>query len=108
MQSIPIPGAFWVALVAAVVPALAAVLAQFFPESQYWWSPVIIAGLYAIVKAVQVKAVQVNAGKAASPPEPTPPAAAAPRGTAPERPEPNTVSEFAPRQPGNVQRWLLG
>jgi hypothetical protein len=98
MQSIPIPGAFWVALVAALVPALAAVLAQFFPESQYWWSPVIIAGLYAIVKAVQV-----NVGGKASPPAP-PTAAAAPRSLS----DMNDDSQDAPRQPGNVQRWLLG
>jgi amino acid permease len=96
MQSIPIPGAFWVALVAALVPALAAVLAQFFPESQYWWSPVIIAGLYAILKAIQV-----NVGKAASPPTPITPAAAA-RGVAPDG------DVVAPKSRGKTASWLLG
>jgi amino acid permease len=96
MQSIPIPGAFWVALVAAVVPALAVVLAQFFPESQYWWSPVIVAGLYAILKAVLVNV----AGKASPPATPT--AAAAARGVAPD-----DVAE-ATRVRGRVSRWLLG
>lgn len=96
MQSIPIPGAFWVALVAAVVPALAAVLAQFFPESQYWWSPVIVAGLYAVVKALQV-----NAGGADSPSAP----AATARGAAPDG---DDYTYDAPRQRGKTARWLLG
>lgn len=95
MKTFPIPGAFWVALVAALVPALAAVLAQFFPESQYWWSPVIIAGLYAVLKAVQV-----NVGGAHSPEQPA--AAPTARGGVP-----NDVTA-APQPRGKTARWLLG
>ncbi len=97
MQSVSIPGAFWVALVAALVPALAAVLAQFFPESQYWWSPVIIAGLYAVLKAIQT----ASGGTAPTPPQP----AAMARGGPPDG---DDYTYESPKQRGFTSRWLLG
>jgi hypothetical protein len=76
MKSINIPGAFWVALVGAVVPAITVVLQQYFPEAQYWWTALAVALLAAVAKAVQVYA---GAGSQAQPP--APPAATA-RGAA--------------------------
>jgi hypothetical protein len=98
MQSIPIPGAFWVALVVALVPALAAVLAQFFPESQYWWSPLIIAVLYAVLKAVQ------TAAAATATPTAPQPAAMARTGA----PDGDDYTYASPKPRGFTSRWLLG
>lgn len=54
MNKFPLPGAFWAALIAALVPALSAVLAEYFPAAQFWWSPLIVTVLAALAKGVQV------------------------------------------------------
>lgn len=64
MQKFSIPGAFWAALIVAVVPAVQTVIMQFWPEASYIWSAAIVAGLTAIAKAAQM---------ALAPPPPAPP-----------------------------------
>lgn len=49
-----IPGAFWVALVGALVPVVQNVIVQFYPEADYWWSALLVTGLAAIAKSVQI------------------------------------------------------
>jgi len=53
-----LPGAFWVALLLGIIPVVQSVLSQFFPDSQYWWSALLVGSLAALAKAVQVQATK--------------------------------------------------
>ena len=84
-----LPGVVWVVLILALIPGVQAVLEQFFPATEYWYSALIVAVLGAIAKAVEVWArqqgmtIETPAGAAGAP---------APMA----------------EQPSKVRRWLLG
>ena len=101
MKTFNIPGAFWVALVGAVVPAITLVLQQYFPEAQYWWTALAVALLAAIAKAVQVAMQDTPA----QPPAPM----AAPRGTVPDVDDYTYERSQVPsKAPSKTMRVLFG
>ncbi len=53
-----LPGVVWVVLILALIPGVQAVLDQFFPSTEYWYSALIVAVLGAIAKAIEVWARQ--------------------------------------------------
>ena len=53
-----LPGVVWVVLILALIPGVQAVLEQFFPSTEYWYSALIVAVLGAIAKAIEVWARQ--------------------------------------------------
>ena len=53
-----LPGVVWVVLILALIPGVQAVLEQFFPATEYWYSALIVAVLGAIAKAIEVWALQ--------------------------------------------------
>ena len=53
-----LPGVVWVVLILALIPGVQAVLTQFFPSTEYWYSALVVAVLGAIAKAVEVWAKQ--------------------------------------------------
>lgn len=84
-----LPGVVWVVLILALIPGVQAVLEQFFPATEYWYSALIVAVLGALAKAIEVWAkqqgmtIETPAGAAGAP---------APMA----------------EQPSKVKRWLLG
>lgn len=53
-----LPSVFWLVLILALIPGVQAVLEQFFPATEYWYSALIVAILGALAKAIQVWAKQ--------------------------------------------------
>ncbi len=53
-----LPGVVWVVLILALIPGVQAVLEQFFPATEYWYSALIVAVLGAIAKGIEVWARQ--------------------------------------------------
>lgn len=53
-MKINLPGIFWIILILALIPAVSAVIDQFWPASQYYVSAIIIAILAAIAKTLQI------------------------------------------------------
>ncbi len=53
-----LPGVVWVVLILALIPGVQAVLEQFFPATEYWYSALIVAVLGSIAKAIEVWARQ--------------------------------------------------
>lgn len=53
-MKINLPGIFWIVLILALIPAVSAVIDQFWPASQYYISAIVIAVLGALAKAIQV------------------------------------------------------
>lgn len=92
-MKINLPGIFWIVLILALIPAVSAVIDQFWPSSQYYISAIVIAVLGALAKAIQVMlekggdTLQIE----------TPPAGAA---AAP--------MQIAAEKPGKVARLLFG
>ena len=91
-MKINLPGIFWIVLILALIPAVSAVIEQFWPSSQYYVSAIVIAVLGALAKAIQVMLE-----KGADTLIETPPAGAA---AAP--------MQIAAKQPGKVARLLFG
>ena len=54
MKSIPLPGALWVALIVGIVPVVQQVISQFYPEASYPVTAVVVTGLGALAKGIQV------------------------------------------------------
>ncbi len=53
-MKIHIPGALWVALIVGIIPVVQQVIAQFYPESSYPLTAVVVTGLGVLAKSVQV------------------------------------------------------
>lgn len=53
-NSMRVPGVFWIVLVVILVPTLLPVLERVFPESNYWWSAVLVTMLAAVAKTVEI------------------------------------------------------
>ena len=53
-----LPGVVWVVLILALIPGVQAVLEQFFPSTEYWYSALVVAVLGSIAKAIEVWARQ--------------------------------------------------
>jgi hypothetical protein len=49
-----LPSVFWLVLILGLIPGVQAVLEQFFPSTEYWYSALVVAVLGAVAKAVQV------------------------------------------------------
>lgn len=89
-MKINLPGVFWIVLILALIPAISAVLENFWPSSQYYVTALVVAVLGALAKAIQVWAEKTGELPPTDGPQP---AATV-----------NTYSE----QPGKVSRFLLG
>ena len=53
-MKINLPGIFWIILILALIPAISAVIEQFWPTSQYYISAIIVAILAAVAKTLQI------------------------------------------------------
>lgn len=91
-----VPGVFWIVLVVILVPTLIPVLERVFPESNYWWSAILVVVLAAVAKTLELvyrKEIDDTVG------QPLP--AATPIG----------AGEYEYREtatPSAVARWLVG
>lgn len=87
-KSFALPGVFWVAVFVAVVPAVAGVIAQYYPAAEYPWVVVVLTGLAAVAKSLELAFTQPKPEPAINvAPEPGAPApAAAPLAPAESRP----------------------
>lgn len=95
MRSDFLPGVVWVVLILALIPGVQAVLEQFFPATEYWYSALIVAVLGAIAKAVEVWARQQGMKIEIEQDGPMPAGDAGP-----------IVLEM--EAPSKMRRWLLG
>ena len=90
-----LPGVVWVVLILALIPGVQAVLEQFFPATEYWYSALIVAVLGAIAKAIEVWARQQGMKIELEQDGPMPAGDAGP-----------IVLEM--EAPSKMRRWLLG
>lgn len=90
-MKINLPGVFWIVLILALIPAISAVLENFWPSSQYYVTALVVAVLGALAKAIQMWAERSGE----LPPSDGPQAAAAP-----------TVNTYS--EPGKAHRFLFG
>ena len=90
-----LPGVVWVVLILALIPGVQAVLEQFFPATEYWYSALIVAVLGAIARAIEVWARQQGMKIELEQDGPMPAGDAGP-----------IVLEMA--APSKLRRWLLG
>ena len=90
-----LPGVVWVVLILALIPGVQAVLEQFFPATEYWYSALIVAVLGAIAKAIEVWARQQGMKIEIEQDGPMPAGDAGP-----------IVLEM--EAPSKMRRWLLG
>lgn len=90
-----LPGVVWVVLILALIPGVQAVLEQFFPATEYWYSALIVAVLGAIAKAIEVWARQQGMKIEIEQDGPMPAGDAGP-----------IVLEM--EAPSKLRRWLLG
>lgn len=108
MSKYPLPGTLWVGFFLALVPAVSAVLAEYFPEAQYWWSPVIVTLLAATAKAIQVAMTQPKTLPIADEPDAADLQLMAAAAAAPRPPDGDDYTYEAIPQRSKLQRWLLG
>jgi len=90
-----LPGVVWVVLILALIPGVQAVLTQFFPATEYWYSALIVAVLGALAKAIEVWARQQGMKIEIEQDGPMPAGDAGP-----------IVLEM--EAPSKMRRWLLG
>lgn len=90
-----LPGVVWVVLILALIPGVQAVLEQFFPATEYWYSALIVAVLGSIAKAIEVWARQQGMKIEIEQDGPMPAGDAGP-----------IVLEM--EAPSKMRRWLLG
>ena len=90
-----LPGVVWVVLILALIPGVQAVLTQFFPSTEYWYSALVVAVLGAIAKAVEVWAKQQGMTIEIDSEGPLPAGTTGP-------------IKLEMEEPSKVRRWLLG
>ena len=90
-----LPGVVWVVLILALIPGVQAVLEQFFPATEYWYSALVVAVLGAIAKAVEVWAKQQGMTIEIDSEAPLPAGTTGP-------------IKLEMEEPSKVKRWLLG
>lgn len=90
-----LPGVVWVVLILALIPGVQAVLEQFFPATEYWYSALIVAVLGAIAKAIEVWAKQQGMTIEIDSDGPLPAGTTGP-------------IKLEMEEPSKVRRWLLG
>ncbi len=90
-----LPGVVWVVLILALIPGVQAVLEQFFPATEYWYSALIVAVLGAIAKAIEVWAHQQGMTIEIDSDGPLPAGDVGP-------------ITLEMEEPSKVKRWLLG
>lgn len=90
-----LPGVVWVVLILALIPGVQAVLTQFFPSTEYWYSALVVAVLGAIAKAVEVWAKQQGMTIEIEQDGPLPAGDVGP-------------IKLELEEPSKVRRWLLG
>ena len=86
MGNLGLPSVFVLVVLLSLIPAVQAILNQFFPSTEYWYSALIVAILGAILKALQVTY-----------------GSSIPTGDAPA----GAAGAPAPQGPGKLRRWLL-
>ena len=95
-----LPGVVWVVLILALIPGVQAVLEQFFPATEYWYSALIVAVLGAIAKAIEVWARQQGMSLPTMTNREVTPAGDVERAI--------LYEIHAPAAPSKMRRWLLG
>ncbi len=97
-MKVNLPGIFWLVLILALIPAVNAVIENFWPSSQYYVSAIVIAVLGALAKAIQV--MLERSAKSADGIDITLPGDAEPAAS--------MRIEAQPEQPGTLTRLLFG